>query len=181
MNAHTLCLAILNFRDATGYEIRKLSIDGNFSYFVDASYGAIYPTLKRLLDEGLVGVRTEQQAGKPARKVYSITPAGRQALCETLSEPPAPDIFKSQFLLVAMLAEHVEPACVERAVAARIAELQGRLDALHQARAKCDHEGSNWILDYGIAVHAASLDYVKANRSALSRIAGSALPAQAAE
>jgi len=37
MNARTLCLAILNFGEATGYEIRKQSIEGDFGYFVDTS------------------------------------------------------------------------------------------------------------------------------------------------
>ena len=73
MSVRSLCLAILSFGDATGYEIRKESTEGRFSYFDDASFGSIYPALARLESEGLVTVREEPQAGKPARKVYSIT------------------------------------------------------------------------------------------------------------
>ena len=54
MNTQSLILAILNFQDATGYEIKKQSTEGPFSYFVDVSYGSIYPTLSRLEKEGLV-------------------------------------------------------------------------------------------------------------------------------
>ena len=41
MSVRTLCLAILSFGDATGYEIRKLSTEGRYSYFVDASFGSV--------------------------------------------------------------------------------------------------------------------------------------------
>jgi PadR family transcriptional regulator AphA len=66
MNVSTLCLAILNFGEASGYDIRKMSTEGTFSHFVDASYGAIYPALERLESEGKVEQRMEQQVGKPA-------------------------------------------------------------------------------------------------------------------
>ena len=90
MSVRSLCLAILSFGDATGYEIRKESTDGRFSYFDDASFGSIYPALARLESEGLVTVREEPQAGKPARKVYSITEAGHAELIDYLCEPQAP-------------------------------------------------------------------------------------------
>jgi len=60
MNVRTICLAILYDGDATGYEIRKLSVEGEYSYFIDASYGAIYPSLARLEQEKLVTARVEQ-------------------------------------------------------------------------------------------------------------------------
>lgn len=171
MNVRTLCLSILNFREATGYEIRKLSTEGNFSYFVDASYGAIYPALNRLEAEGLITGRDEVQPGKPARKVYEITAAGRRALLEALSQMPEPDSFKSEFLLVALCAEHVDRPHLERVVDNQIGALEQRLDGLKEARSKCDHPGSNWILDYGISCHAASLQHLRSHREALLSIA----------
>jgi PadR family transcriptional regulator, regulatory protein AphA len=180
MNVRTLCLAILNFREATGYEIRKLSTEGNYSYFVDASYGAIYPALNRLESEGLITGRDEVQPGKPARKVYSITVAGREALVDALAQWPEPDSFKSEFLLIALCAEHVERDHLERVVDGQTASLQARLDSLREARAKCEHEGSNWILDYGISCHEASLKHLRAHRETLLAIAKSSI-SEAAE
>lgn len=180
MNVRTLCLAILNFREATGYEIRKLSTEGNFSYFVDASYGAIYPALSRLEAERLITGRDEVQPGKPARKVYAITPAGREALVEALSQPPEPDSFKSEFLLIALCAEYVERDHLEQVIEGQTAALQARLDSLREARAKCEHPGSNWILDYGISCHEANLRHLRNHRDALLAIARDSL-SEAAE
>ena len=78
MNVSSICLAILFCGDRTGYDIRKISTEGSYSFFVEASYGSIYPALNRLEHEGLVTCRHEAQDGKPARKVYSITDSGRK-------------------------------------------------------------------------------------------------------
>ena len=65
MNVRTVCLAILQFGDATGYEIKKMSTEERFAFFVDASFGSIYPALSRLQDDGCVTVREEYESGKP--------------------------------------------------------------------------------------------------------------------
>ncbi|HHY48365.1 MAG TPA: PadR family transcriptional regulator, partial [Alphaproteobacteria bacterium] len=54
MNVRTICLAILYDEEASGYEIRKLVVEGEYSYFIDASYGSIYPALQKLEAEKLV-------------------------------------------------------------------------------------------------------------------------------
>ena len=63
--------------EASGYEIKKDIEEGLFSHFIDASFGSIYPALTQLAAEGLLTVRAEEQTGKPDKKVYAITEAGR--------------------------------------------------------------------------------------------------------
>ncbi len=182
MNARTLCLAILNFGEATGYEIRKQSIEGDFSYFVDTSFGAIYPALTKLTEEGLVECRDEVNPGKPARKVYSITPAGRAAFVEALHQPVEPDVFKSQFLLVSMCSAYIEPAHMARLIDERIAELDQDLEMLRGLREKEGTDpGCRWTIEYGYFMHEASRDFLVKNRDALIASAGSAPAADAAE
>ena len=96
MNVRTLCLAVLFDTEASGYEIRKQSTG---SYFVEASFGSIYPALAKLEDEGLVTSRIENQEGRPAKKVYSITEAGRSELLDAMFQKLDPDVFRSEFLL----------------------------------------------------------------------------------
>ena len=48
MNVRTICLAILFEGEASGYEIRKLSVEGEYSYFIDASFGSVCPALAKL-------------------------------------------------------------------------------------------------------------------------------------
>ena len=180
MNVRTLCLAILNLGDSTGYEIRKLSTEGHFTHFVDASYGSIYPALNKMEADELVTSREEMQPGKPARKVYSITDAGRDAFAEALTKPVGKDIFKSEFLLLAMCAELMQPAHVTRAIEAHLIFLNGELDIIEEARGSVDMGGANWVADYGRTCVQASIDYLQNNRAALEALAGSRLTAPVA-
>jgi PadR family transcriptional regulator AphA len=54
MDIRTLCLGILTFGDATGYTIKK-RLEGPLRHFYDASFGSIYPALRKLTDAGEIG------------------------------------------------------------------------------------------------------------------------------
>ncbi|KKB09087.1 PadR family transcriptional regulator [Devosia chinhatensis] len=153
MNVRTLCLSILYNGEASGYDIRKMCTEEEFAYFVEASYGSIYPALAKLEADGLVTSRTEQQDGKPARKVYAITEAGRRAFADHLSEPLGQDMFRSPFLLFARFAhilprELVEQRCTE--FLNRQVEGRKRLD--EAAREYETTPGDRWVIEYGRVV-----------------------------
>jgi PadR family transcriptional regulator, regulatory protein AphA len=77
-------LGMLKLGVATGYDIKKV-IDFSTRFFWTASYGQIYPELKRLQKAGLV--RAEQSPrGKVKRTVYSLTPKGEEALHQWLTD-----------------------------------------------------------------------------------------------
>lgn len=181
MNVRTLCLGILNFEEATGYEIKKLSVEGRFSHFIDASFGSIYPALTRLCDEGLVNVRVEQQEGKPARKVYSITDAGRAEFIASLNEAPAPDKIKSEFLFLMLSSEFMNTDQVERAIDDRIAWLSQEIERMNEFRMDCDHTGSQFAIGYGTALYEAARNYLKTNRAVAIANANDAQMPKAAE
>src|SRR5437660_12170868 len=71
-------LGMIAFGKQTGYDI-KAFVDKTTRYFWAASYGQIYPELKRLEDHGLIEGRAEPAGGR-ARTVYELTPAGEAAL-----------------------------------------------------------------------------------------------------
>src|ERR1700747_1941685 len=67
-------LGMIAFGKRTGYDI-KTFVDRTARYFWAASYGQIYPELKRLEDQGLVRGRPEPAGGR-ARMVYDLTESG---------------------------------------------------------------------------------------------------------
>ncbi len=79
-------LGILAQGPCSGYDIKK-QIEKTITNFWHESYGQIYPTLKRLHDEGLVTKTTEMQEKRPNRHVYTITDAGYDSLREWLRQP----------------------------------------------------------------------------------------------
>ncbi|MBS3849048.1 PadR family transcriptional regulator [Devosia sp. BSSL-BM10] len=153
MNVRTLCLSILFEGEATGYEIRRLCVEGECSYFIEASFGSIYPALARLEENGFVVSRTEQQDGKPAKKVYSITEAGRTEFRQQLAEPLGEDVFRSPFLLFARYAHILPRGLVEARVTEylrRATEDRKKLEEIRSERS-CN-AAESWVMEYGRAM-----------------------------
>jgi DNA-binding PadR family transcriptional regulator len=75
-------LGLLALRPRSGYDIKAV-VDRSTRFFWAASYGQIYPELKRLEEERLVEGEDRPNGGRN-RRVYSLTPAGRGALVEWL-------------------------------------------------------------------------------------------------
>ncbi|MGD9866888.1 MAG: PadR family transcriptional regulator [Hyphomicrobiales bacterium] len=177
MNVSTLCLGILWFGEATGYEIKKLASEGRFSHFTEASYGSIYPALGRLTRDALVTVREESQTGKPARKVYSITDKGRGVFIDSLQDRvPCDDTCKSEFLFHCLYSEVLKPDHMAASLDARLGFLKTGLEHLREMHENCEHAGSRFAIGYGIAVHEAAIGYIEKH----SRLVLPA-PAEAAE
>jgi DNA-binding PadR family transcriptional regulator len=71
-------LGLLATRPLSGYDIKTI-VDRSTRFFWAASYGQIYPELKRLEHEGLIAGE-DASNGARGRRVYELTPAGREAL-----------------------------------------------------------------------------------------------------
>jgi PadR family transcriptional regulator AphA len=87
MSLRYALLGFLGLDSMTGYELKQ-NLDRSTQQFWHAGLNQIYPTLKQLEGDGLVIARTEPQVGRPDRRRYSITPAGREQLEAWLSELP---------------------------------------------------------------------------------------------
>ena len=74
----SVILGMLALGKQTGYDIKQF-VDKSTRHFWAASYGQIYPELKRLEEQGLVRGRPEPTGGR-SRTVYELTEAGQAAL-----------------------------------------------------------------------------------------------------
>src|SRR5918995_250606 len=70
----------------SGYEIKAL-VDNSTRFFWAASYGQIYPELKRLSEVGLI-VGSDTPTGGRKRTVYEITADGEEELRSWLRQRP---------------------------------------------------------------------------------------------
>lgn len=75
-------LGLLALGPRSGYDIKTV-VDRSTRFFWAASYGQIYPELKRLEEDGLVEGEDQPNGGR-SRRVYKLTPAGHQALVDWL-------------------------------------------------------------------------------------------------
>jgi len=90
-------LGMVSREPRSGYEIKAL-VDNSTRFFWAASYGQIYPELKRLSEAGLLE-GSDVPRGERRRTVYAITGAGTEALREWLRQPPSTFEMREEGLL----------------------------------------------------------------------------------
>ena len=100
-------LGMLSFGPKSGYEIKGL-VDKSTRFFWAASYGQIYPELKRLAEAGLVAGADASQGGR-RRTVYELTDEGRRALRAWLASPPETYEMRHEGMLKLFFAGELEP------------------------------------------------------------------------
>src|ERR1700757_5142456 len=81
-------LGMIALGNRTGYDIKRV-VDKSTRHFWSASYGQIYPELRRLEEQGLIQGQSEPTGGR-ARTVYKLTPAGEAALTDWLEPESEP-------------------------------------------------------------------------------------------
>lgn len=91
-------LANLLYGDASGYELAK-RFDVSVANFWHALPQQVYGELRRLEGDGLVDGRDVEQSGRPNKRVYRITDAGRQRLRAFSTEPSRPTSIKDDLLV----------------------------------------------------------------------------------
>ncbi|MGC9404453.1 MULTISPECIES: PadR family transcriptional regulator [Vibrio] len=96
MSLPHVILTVLSTRNATGYDITK-EFSASIGYFWKASHQQVYRELNKMAQNELVTCVLEPQEGKPDRKVYSITDAGRSALGEWFDQPTAHPTVRDEF------------------------------------------------------------------------------------
>jgi DNA-binding PadR family transcriptional regulator len=101
-------LGMVREEPCSGYEI-KARVDRTTRFFWAASYGQIYPELRRLTEAGLA-VGSDAPTGGRKRTVYEITADGEEELRAWLRRPPETYELREEGLLKLFFAGALEPA-----------------------------------------------------------------------
>ena len=101
-------LGLLQYLPSTGYDI-KMIFDESIHFFWNATRPQIYRTLNQMEAQRLLTVAVEYQDGKPNRKVYTVTAAGREELSRWLSETPEFPEMRYSILIKIFLGLKTEP------------------------------------------------------------------------
>ena len=136
MDVKTVCLGMLTDGEASGYDLKK-NFESSFGHFFAAGFGSIYPALAALAEQGFVRCREVPQDGRPDRKVYSITEAGRQRLVEELGNPNPSHKVRSEFLATVCFAHLMEAEQIDTVLENRLAEIDRYLAMFDEFEASC--------------------------------------------
>jgi PadR family transcriptional regulator, regulatory protein AphA len=180
-------LGMVAARPRSGYEIKRL-VDNSARFFWAASYGQIYPELKRLEDSGLI-TGSDASQGARQRTVYKVTAKGRRAAQAWIEREPQVFELRDEGLLELFFAGSIDPtrtAEIARERAAVAAETAATLRSLEeQIEEKGRHEGpehrpdagSLTVLRYGIEMNEWAAEWFERAAGDLERETAGSVPA----
>lgn len=144
-------LGMVRKEPKSGYEIKAL-VDNSTRFFWAASYGQIYPELKRLSEAGLV-VGVDSPTGGRRRTVYEITADGEEELKAWLRQPPEVFEMREEGLLKLFFSDALPPGeAVEivRAMRAHREAVTAQLQGLEELKGESDDPYPLMVLRSGI-------------------------------
>jgi len=98
MSLRNVLLALLSKRPNSGYGLGRL-LQKRLRHLWDARLQQIYSELAKLYEDGLVEVETIDLPNRPAKKIYSLSAAGREALDSWLAGACGPCSNKDELLV----------------------------------------------------------------------------------
>jgi DNA-binding PadR family transcriptional regulator len=87
-------LVSLSEKASSGYDLAR-RFDRSIGQFWSATHQQVYKVLGRMDEAGWVAATTVEQDGRPDKKVYDLTPAGRAELAAWIAEPAEPEATRS--------------------------------------------------------------------------------------
>lgn len=129
MNIQNTILGLLHIHPMTGYQLKQ-AFDSSLGFFSGASFGSIYPILSKCRKKGLVKMEVEVQDGKPNRKIYSLTPEGRESFMNGLSEELTISPYRNEFLTRLFFFRFLEHEDRQRIIEEYLSYIEGKLAAI---------------------------------------------------
>lgn len=128
-------LVSLRERPASGLDLAR-RFDRSIGFFWSATHQQIYRVLARMDTDGWVRSTTVEQRGRPDKKVYEVTAAGREELTGWLASPLPTEKFRSELAVRLRGASYGDRAAVLEAVREQLADHATRLTHYEQLEAR---------------------------------------------
>jgi len=146
-------LALLADEPAHGYEIKR-ALEARFGTVIaPLNAGQVYMTLQRLQRDELVADDAVAQRGRPDKRVYRLTAAGRSALQEWLGADSAPTRLRDDFFMKLVLAHSMGLADPVELIARQRAAYLRSLGELERVLAGGGADDATALVVEGAALH----------------------------
>lgn len=167
-------LGLLQEKAMHGYELRQ-QLTQKLGHFWVASFGSIYPTLRRLKDRGAIEPVFEESDTRRSKNVYRITEVGRQEFLELIEDPTSTTWEEEKFPLRFAFFRFVRPEIRLRLLERRRVYLQEKLDDLRSTMRADEERIDTYTLSlmrHGLEATAADIawldDLIAAERRTLA-------------
>ena len=190
MSIEHAILGLLSWRPLSGYDLKKIFEESPLLYW-SGNNNEIYRTLVKLHKQGLVTREVQLQESLPARKIYSITPPGQEALRQWALSSPEPPQLRHAFLIQLVWGDTLTPAELDAQLTRYEDEVNTQLlmartqtgppdptsgrslsTFLNPTEARSPRERFLWsrLQSYWITFYQAELDWVRTLRTGLREL-----------
>jgi DNA-binding PadR family transcriptional regulator len=146
-------LALLATSPAHGYEIKR-GLEEHFGAVISPlNAGQVYTTLQRLQRDELVADDAVAQSGRPDKRVYRLTDAGRAALEEWFGTASAPTRLRDDFFMKLTFARSFGIADPAQLIARQRAAYRRSLGELERVLAGGGEDETTSLIVEGAALH----------------------------
>lgn len=130
MSLEFAILGFLSEQPASGYELKTRCFEGPVQSFWKADQAQIYRTLDKLEQQKYVSAEFAPQTKRPSKKIYSLTPTGREAFEKQLRMTPEPAAVRDPFALHVFFSNDLKPNELNVLFSSEIQEQSLRLNAI---------------------------------------------------
>jgi PadR family transcriptional regulator AphA len=145
MSLRIALLGLLAVEPASGYDLKR-AIDRSTYFIWNATGPQIYNTLHKLREEGCVTSKSLAQTGKPDKQIHTITPKGRAALQDFVSEPVRASVTRDEVLLRIFFGNFADGKTIRRELDSYLDRIRQERDYLETTKAHIDaHPGRKHV------------------------------------
>lgn len=145
MSLRYALLGLLVRESLSGYDLTK-KFESSVGSFWNAKHSQIYPELAQLADLGLVTFEVIAQTSKPNKKIYTITPDGRQALEAWVNAPGSEkSALKNSLLIRVWTVGELDPEPLIPTLREALQEQEQRLAVLQGIMAEAEAKGETVV------------------------------------
>jgi DNA-binding PadR family transcriptional regulator len=173
-------LGVIADEPRSGYGLKKMFSSSPASVY-QPSPGALYPALRRFEERSLLRAEQQVSSGRRGLRLYRVTDTGLAVFLEWLRRPIEPETVGAELgqhlMRFSLMENYLERAEVIAFLADLGAALDGFVRGMEEfvaSRQETLREHALLALDHGIAIHRASMEWVRSAMAALGEAADDA-------
>ncbi len=135
MSLRDAVLAALLEGEASGYDLAK-GFDASVANFWMATPQQLYRELDRLAGQGLIQARIVHQDRRPNKRMFSLTEAGHDAICQFTARPPRPSVIRDELMVKVQAADAGDTQAVRDFIVEQVQWGSAKLQRYERLRAR---------------------------------------------
>jgi PadR family transcriptional regulator AphA len=179
-------LGFLEYQPMTGYDLKKY-VDQSIAHFWSGTQSHIYKALENLEKDRMVESQIIQQVGKPNRKQYQITDAGKSELRRWVSTPLPLEIHREAWLVQVFFAHGITNEELVNLFEKRIEAMRECCSRVHVTQENIDENYKKvgierlrelWqlTLDYGVDYYNSEITWLEKTLDRIRKLPPMTLP-----